>query len=71
MGEKFETNTGAPQGDCLPPLLFTVYLEPCLREGRHMLPPGTIELEYADDGDFWSKIEVNLKQLKDLGTHHE
>ncbi len=32
LGEKFTTNVGVPQGDCLSPVLFTYYLAKALKE---------------------------------------
>jgi exonuclease III len=32
IGERFETNIGVPQGDCLSPKLFTLYLDAALKQ---------------------------------------
>ena len=57
-GEPFTTNIGTPQGDCLSPILFILYLAEALGSGEHAvqdhdycLPPehSTINEQYADD----------------------
>ena len=56
----FESNIGAPQGDSLSPVLFSIYLENAMKEVRTILPRPTsdfektlpTELVYADDVDF-------------------
>ncbi len=36
MGEQFSTNIGVPQGDCLSPVLFTLYLAKAQEDrGKH------------------------------------
>ncbi|KAL3658079.1 hypothetical protein V7S43_016922 [Phytophthora oleae] len=52
----FESNTGTPQGDSLPPVLFVVYLEAALRDLASQLdvPHDLLAdmIVYADDADF-------------------
>ena len=63
LSKPFATNIGAPQGDSLSPVLFTIYLELALREIRKACPrpPEDLtipqEIEYADDTDFISRSE--------------
>ena len=41
-GKPFITNVGTPQGDCLSPTLFTLYLAKALREGEPDIPDSLI-----------------------------
>ena len=60
LSKPFNTDIGAPQGDCLSPVLFVIYLELALRQIRAKCPrpeedravPN--EVLYADDTDFIS-----------------
>ena len=49
---KFDTWIGSPQGDALSPVLFTIYLEACMKSIRKTYPEECYELTYADDIDF-------------------
>ena len=71
--DAFNTTIGTPQGDCLSPVLFVIYLESALREVRNTqtaihrpaadkgLP---FELTYADDTDFVSSSREWLAALE-------
>ena len=59
----FNTTIGTPQGDCLSPVLFVVYLEAALRSLRSKIGPRSTEdadtllpreIVYADDTDLIS-----------------
>jgi hypothetical protein len=69
LSDPFETTIGAPQGDSLSPVIFTVYLELALRELRaanirpkedNNLPA---EICYADDTDFISTSHEYLESI--------
>ena len=67
----FATSIGAPQGDSLSPVLFTVYLEVALRDLRSRLPTRPIadsnlplDVEYADDTDFISTSRLFLDDIE-------
>jgi len=67
----FTTTIGTPQGDCLSPVLFVVYLEAALRDIRSKTPRDIAsdsllpyDVEYADDVDFVSTSEEWLKSLE-------
>ena len=53
FGEKIKTNIGVPQGDCLNPTLFTLYLVGALKIER-----STITEEHN-----YSKIPINIEDL--------
>ena len=36
LGNKFKSNVGVPQGDCLSPILFTFYLANSLKENSEV-----------------------------------
>ena len=72
LSEPFSTSIGTPQGDCLSPVLFIVYLEATLRELRATAPKRCeadikykvpSEAIYADDTDFISLSKAWLKEL--------
>jgi hypothetical protein len=66
----FKTNIGAPQGDALSPVLFTIYLELALQEIRanckRIAIDKTIpnEICYADDTDFITKSDETLDEIQ-------
>jgi hypothetical protein len=66
----FKTNIGAPQGDALSPVLFTVYLELALQEIRAACERSVIdktipnEICYADDTDFITKSDKTLEEIQ-------
>ena len=67
---EFETTIGAPQGDCLSPVIFVIYLESALRDLRATLPPRPPadellpgEVIYADDTDFLSSSQTWLDSI--------
>ena len=57
-GDRFGTSIGVPQGDCLSPVLFTVYLESAMRNVRPLLPQGAYDCVYADDVDFVTNGQI-------------
>jgi len=58
IGETFETIIGAPQGDCLSPILFLIYLEHILRSSninKYLTQTEqAITTSYADDVNFYT-----------------
>ncbi|XP_065180063.1 uncharacterized protein LOC135810501 [Sycon ciliatum] len=70
QSSEFETTIGTPQGDCLSPVLFVIYLESALRDLRATLPPRPPadellpeEVIYADDTDFLSSSRTWLDSI--------
>ena len=78
MGTAFQTTIGTPQGDCLSPVLFIIYLESILKSFHN---PGTIhpalpawpapqhpytEMQYADDVYFCQHrtVETNRTRIQ-------
>jgi len=65
IGNKFCTNIGVPQGDCLSPILFTFYLANALKQQNDNIP------EHLSDHNYCSNTtdEINLDQqfADDLG----
>ena len=68
LSKPFETNVGAPQGDCLSLVLFIIYLELVMRQIRtafsrptqdNLIPNEAI---YADDTDFLSSTREPWKE---------
>ena len=53
FGEKIKTNIGVPQGDCLSPILFTLYLADALKKER-----STITEQHN-----YNKIPMNSEDL--------
>jgi len=70
LSQPFNTTIGAPQGDSLSPVLFTIYLELAMREIRNAVPrppedeeiPG--EIIYADDTDYISTSREYLETIE-------
>ena len=48
---KFDTWIGSPHGDALSPVLFTIYLEACMKSIKKTYPEKRYKLTYADDID--------------------
>ena len=71
---EFICNVGTPQGDCLSPILFVIYLEHALKSVRESIPTpksqlGSIippELIYADDVDFVGQDHVNVETIQNM-----
>ena len=59
-GKPFDTNIGVPQGDCLSPKLFCVYLAKCLEQ---MTTKTIHHLEYADDCAWITKDQHTARKL--------
>jgi hypothetical protein len=81
LSTPFDTNIGAPQGDCLSPVLFTIYLELAMQEIRAACPRPAQdmaiphEIIYADDTDFVSTSKEVLDNTEPkaqtiLGQHN-
>ena len=71
QSESFATTKGTPEGDCLSPVLFTIYLEAALRQLRQEVPARPLsdnglplELVYADDADFVSTSKSWLADVE-------
>ena len=62
--KSFTTNIGCPQGDALSPVLFTVYLEACMKEIRATYPENSYELIYADDVNLVSPSDIKLDEIE-------
>ena len=62
--KSFTTNIGCPQGDALTPVLFTVYLEACIKEIRTTYPENSYELIYADEVNFVSPSDIKLDEIE-------
>ena len=43
IGNEINTNIGVPQGDCLSPILFIVYLAEALKPTRSIATPSYVE----------------------------
>ena len=66
-GDRFATDTGAPQGDCLSALEFTFYLAKTLEGTSTSLQPPeiSVNMEYADDMSRASTDERTIKNAKE------
>ena len=70
LSKPFETKWGTPQGDCLSPILFTVYLECALKQLRNKCksPPEDkiipYEAVYADDVDLISTSREHIQNIQ-------
>ena len=67
VGDRFETDTGAPQGDCLSALEFTFYLAKTLEGTSTSLQPPeiSVNMEYADDISRASTDEKTIETAKE------
>ena len=65
-GEAFTTNVGTPQGDCLSPVLFTLYLAKTLSKIKETpgLPREVQDHSYAEYTD--SGVLINLQYADDI-----
>ena len=64
--KNFNTNVGCPQGGALSPVLFTVYLEACMKEIRLTYQANIYELIYADDMNFISMESIKIDEIKKI-----
>jgi len=77
LGNKFETNIGIPQGDCLSPILFTFYLANSLKDQQdcdnNLLTEHNysnkdkilnIEEQFADDIGWATTSKEKLEEIK-------
>ena len=62
--ESFSTSIECPQGDALSPVLFTVYLEACMKEIRTTYPGNSYELIYANDVNIVSPSDIKLDEIE-------
>ena len=74
--DSFTLFKGTPQGDSLSPVLFTSYLEACLRVARQRFPPRPAadrdmvgETQYADDCNFYSTSLSWLQSILPILVH--
>ena len=72
LSSSFQSTIGTPQGDGLSPILFAIYLEKALQEVRIQFNCNRplcdvkipLEVQYADDSDYWSLCPNFLQELK-------
>ena len=68
-GEAIKTNVGIPQGDCLSPILFILYLAEALKPTRTVAKPPNfdstkilmIDQQYADDVSWITNRTFNFE----------
>ena len=66
MGQPFGTNKGTPQGDCLSPVLFTLYLSKALRGEPTSMPQELNDHTYSQDpGECVKSDTMNQLELRD------
>ena len=72
IGEAIKTNIGIPQGDCLSPILFILYLTEALKPTRTVAKPPhldstkmlMIDQQYADDVSWVTDQDETVLQLR-------
>ena len=70
--QPFNSNIGTPQGDCLSPVLFAIYMEHALKEVRKAIPEthsmfeanNPSEIIYTDDIDFVSQSPIDINTIQ-------
>ena len=63
--QNFMTNIEFSQSDALSPVLFTVYLEACMKQIRLTYPADTYELIYADEVNFISTDSIKIDEIEE------
>ena len=75
LGKSFKTNIGVPQGDCLSPILFTIYLAKALRQLNVQTPAAppnlqdhnySVKLQQSQSQPLPADFEIGLQYADDI-----